>query len=66
MLDSNVQKSFRIIEGHELQFRWESYNLLNHPVWGFPNANLSSPSFGRITSTAVSMRQMQFALKYVF
>jgi len=66
MLDSNVQKSFRIVEGHELQFRWESYNLLNHPVWGFPNANLSSPSFGRITSTAVNMRQMQFALKYVF
>jgi len=66
MLDSNVQKSFRIIEGHELQFRWESYNLLNHPVWGFPNSNLSSPSFGQITSTAVNMRQMQFALKYVF
>jgi len=67
MLDSNVQKSFRVFkEGHEIQFRWESYNLLNHPVWGFPNANLSSPSFGRITSTAVSMRQMQFALKYAF
>lgn len=66
MLDSNVQKSFRIVEGHELQFRWESYNLLNHPVWGFPNSNLSSPSFGRIISTAVNMRQMQFAMKYVF
>ncbi len=67
MLDSNVQKNFRVLkEGHELQFRWESYNLLNHPVWGFPNANLSSPSFSRISSTAVSMRQMQFALKYVF
>ena len=51
MLDSNVQKNFRIMEGHELQFRWESYNLLNHPVWGFPNTNLSSPNFGRITST---------------
>ena len=53
-------------EGHELQFRWEAYNLLNHPVWGFPNANLSSPGFGQITSTAVGMRQMQFALKYAF
>jgi hypothetical protein len=53
-------------EGHELQFRWESCDLPNHPVWGFPNANFSSPSFGRITSTATNMRQMQFALKYVF
>ncbi|MGJ5817209.1 carboxypeptidase regulatory-like domain-containing protein [Paludibaculum fermentans] len=67
MLDSNVQKNFRLpFEGHELQFRWECYNLFNHPVWGFPTANLSSANFGRITSTAVSMRQMQFALKYVF
>ena len=67
MLDSNVQKNFRLLkEGHELQFRWESYNLLNHPVWGFPNSNLSSPNFGRITSTATNMRQMQFALKLVF
>jgi hypothetical protein len=40
--------------------------LLNHPVWGFPNTNFSSPTFGRISSTAISMRQMQFALKYVF
>ena len=67
MLDSNVQKNFRLwSENHTLQFRWEAYNLLNHPVWGFPNANLSSPNFGRISSTAVNMRQMQFALKYVF
>ncbi|MBS1829193.1 MAG: TonB-dependent receptor [Acidobacteria bacterium] len=66
MLDSNVQKNFRVREGHELQFRWESYNLFNHPVWGFPNTNLSNPNFGRVSSTAVSMRQMQFALKYAF
>jgi len=66
-VDSNVQKNFRMPwEGHELQFRWEAYNLLNHPVWGFPNTNLSSPSFGQITSTMTSMRQMQFALKYAF
>jgi hypothetical protein len=67
LLDSNVQKNFRLFkEGHELQCRWESYNLLNHPVWGFPTANLSSPNFGRISSTSTSMRQMQFALKSVF
>ncbi|MEO8592421.1 MAG: TonB-dependent receptor [Candidatus Solibacter sp.] len=66
-LDSNVQKNFRLgHEGRELQFRWEAYNLLNHPVWGFPNSNLSSPNFGRISSTTVAMRQMQFALKFVF
>jgi hypothetical protein len=66
-LDTTLQKNFRMpIEGHELQFRWEAYNLLNHPVWGFPNNNFSSPAFGSITSITGSMRQMQFALKYVF
>jgi len=49
-----------------LQFRWEAFNVLNHPAWGLPNTSLTSPLFGRITSTNGSMRQMQFALKYVF
>jgi hypothetical protein len=64
--DFSTHKDFRIREGHELQFRWEAFNVLNHPVWGFPNTSLSSSNFGRITSTSGSMRQMQFALKYVF
>ena len=65
-LDFSAHKDFRIKEGHALQFRMEAFNFLNHPVWGLPNANLSSPQFGRITSTSGSMRQMQLALKYTF
>jgi hypothetical protein len=64
--DFSTHKDFRIKEGHELQFRWEAFNVLNHPVWGLPTTSLSSSNYGRITSTNGSMRQMQFALKYVF
>jgi hypothetical protein len=64
--DFSTHKDFRIKEGHELQFRGEAFNVLNHPVWGLPNTSLSSTNFGRITSTNGSMRQMQLALKYVF
>src|SRR6185369_3754680 len=64
--DFSTHKDFRIKEGHELQFRAEAFNVLNHPVWGLPNTSLSSTNFGRITSTNGSMRQMQLALKYVF
>ena len=53
-------------ETHMLQFRFEAFNILNHPVWGTPNSNVTSSGFGTITSTAVSMRQMQLALKYSF
>jgi len=66
-LDTSLQKNFNLPkEGHQLQFRWEAYNALNHPVWGNPNTSLSSVNFGRITSTTGTMRQLQFALKYVF
>ena len=66
-LDFSTHKSFRMPkEGHELQFRWEAFNVLNHPAWGLPNTTLTSPQFGQITSTNGNMRQMQFALKYVF
>jgi hypothetical protein len=53
-------------ERHALQFRWEAFNVLNHPAWGLPNTNLTSPQFGQIISTNGNMRQMQLALKYVF
>jgi hypothetical protein len=65
--DFSTHKSFRMPkEGHEVQFRWETFNVLNHQAWGLPNATLTSPQFGQITSTNGNMRQMQFALKYVF
>ena len=53
-------------ESHLLQFRFEAFNVLNHPVWSIPNANVLSSGFGTTTGTAVSMRQVQFALKYSF
>jgi hypothetical protein len=66
-VDFSTHKDFRVHkEGHYLQFRWEAFNVLNHPAWGLPNTSLSSPQFGQITSTNGNMRQLQFALKYVF
>ena len=53
-------------EKASVQFRMEAFNLLNHPVWGNPNSNALSAGFGTITGTAVSMRQVQLALKYKF
>jgi hypothetical protein len=71
--DASVQKSFRIMEGHSLDFRLEAFNVWNHRVlatpgtgWGSTNPSTPSATFGQITSTAASMRQLQFGLKYVF
>ena len=63
--DFSTAKSFRIMEGHALQFRFEGFNIANQPNWNLPNSDLRSPLFGLI-QTAKTMRQLQFALKYSF
>ena len=65
--DFSLHKDFKITETHRLEYRWELFNAANHPVWATPNTNANSAgSFGSITGTRLSMRQMQMALKYVF
>lgn len=64
-LDFGVVKSVRIFDRLSTQIRAESFNLLNHANFVNPNNNLSSTTFGRITS-AGSPRVVQLALKMTF
>jgi hypothetical protein len=64
--DASLHKDFTFTERQRVEFRWELFNAANHPVWATPNTNANSTSFGTINGTRVSMRQQQFALKYVF
>jgi hypothetical protein len=66
-VDLAVLKSFSMPwEGHRLQFRWEMFNAFNHPTFGLPGVNINGTTFGRITSTQSTAREMQFALRYDF
>ena len=47
-------------------FRWDLFNQFNHPGFGFPNATIDNPTAGRISTTIVDNRSMQFALKVNF
>jgi len=69
--DFSAHKAFRIIENHSLTFRFEAFNIANHPVFGRPSVGTGSgaapPStFGQIRGTDASMRQIQLGLKYIF
>ena len=67
-LDTALQKSIRMpwSDGHELRIIWQSFNAFNTHSFGLPNANISSPQFGQITTSASTPREMQFALRYQF
>lgn len=65
-LDASLFKDFRPLEHLTVQFRAESFNLLNHPQFGQPNATIGSGSVGQITSTVGNPRQMQLALRLMF
>ena len=65
-LDISLFKNFQVREALRLQFRAESYNVTNTPTFANPNSALGNNSFGRITSTLGTPRQVQFAMKFLF
>jgi hypothetical protein len=50
-------------EKSTVQLRAEFYNAFNHPQFGNPDTNYTSPTFGVISSTAVNSRVGQLALR---
>jgi hypothetical protein len=66
--DMGVGKNWLFRERYNLQFRWEAFNAFNHPSFGTPANDPSSPaSFGKITAIGpIPPRVMQGALKLTF
>jgi hypothetical protein len=64
--DASLLKSFHFREDLRLQFRFEAFNAANHPNFGNPDASVTSTNFGRITTTRLNMRELQFGLKLIF
>jgi hypothetical protein len=49
-VDFSLSKDFPLWETRKLQFRWEVFNIFNHPNFALPLGTLG-PSFGAITAT---------------
>jgi hypothetical protein len=64
-IDMALSREFKVFESLSLHIRAEAFNLMNHPNFGGPNGNISSSSFGQITS-ASDPRILQGSLKLVF
>ena len=65
-VDTSLSKRFTVVGRSNAEFRWDAFNLFNHPSFGFPNQNFDSPTAGRITTTAADNRSMQFSIKFNF
>ncbi len=63
--DISLMKNFQFSETKRLQFRVEFFNSFNQVNYDRPNSNVSSSSFGRI-STAMDGRSIQFGLKFYY
>lgn len=55
-----------ISEGARLEFRAESFNALNHPVFNPPSVVANTATFGEITSERSIPRQVQLVVKAYF
>jgi predicted small secreted protein len=66
--DASMFKNFRVREKTTFEFRAESFNFFNHPIWGNPNTTVTSTGasgFGTITSKSGN-RTVQLALRLKF
>jgi hypothetical protein len=66
--DFSVFKDFPLSaeSQRKLQFRFEAFNILNHPQFQIPERTFNTPQFGTITSTINDNRDVQLALRLVF
>jgi hypothetical protein len=77
--DMSLSKTFNITERYSAQFRFDAYNVFNHPVLGF-NGNQGNTcvdcggTAGQITDiqgdsspgSPTGMRQLQFGVRFIF
>lgn len=64
--DAGIFKNMNVTERVIVEFRAEFFNILNHPNFGLPAADITVPAtVGRITS-ATDPRSVQFGLKLLF
>ncbi len=65
--DLAMMKRFSIVEGQNLTFRAEAFNIANHAQFQIPNAAPDVPGGSSVTSTLPdNQREIQVSLKYNF
>ena len=65
--DMSLFRDFPIRERLTIQFRGEALNIFNNTIYNIPaGLTLGQPTFGTVTGTATSPRNLQLGLKLIF
>jgi len=65
--DMSLNKTFFITERYRAQFRFETFNTLNTPIFGAANTDPNGPLFGYVTPSQTNTpRNIQFGFKFMF
>jgi hypothetical protein len=65
-LDAALLKSWKTRESQRLEFRLETQNVRNHPVFSDPPTSYGASNFGVINGTKIGARNVQLGFKYYF
>ncbi len=65
-MDVSLIRNFDFLERFRLQFRAESFNIINRANFQDPGIQLGSPNHGVINSTRANARSIQLGLKLTF
>jgi len=66
VFDAALIKDVPVTENLKAEFRWEVFNVLNHPLFAAPGGDISTGAAAQITSLSGDPRVMQFALRLDF
>jgi hypothetical protein len=67
-VDMGLYKSFHLPMGrYSLMVRLDAFNVFNHPTYSFPNNDINSVNFGKITATNnFTPRTLQFGFRFLY
>lgn len=65
-VNTSLARTWKLSGDRAVTFRAESVNFFNTPQFAAPNADLSSPSFSKITNTLNDGRTFSFTLQFRF
>jgi hypothetical protein len=67
LFDMGLNKNFNFSERVRFQFRLETFNTFNTPVYGGPNTDPNSPNFGFVQRDQANLsRNVQLGFKLIF